>query len=198
MTPFAELDARARWGRAARIGLPLVALGLLSSVFLVAPRPAADELPAIPFARAEAVSREQRLGRPDFAGVTADGTRIALQAAAARPLPDRPGAIAAETVTLRVDTPARGFDLAAPAAAVADGRITATGGVDVLTTDGWRMRAPRMDALLDRTSVTAEGPVEGEGPLGRIEAGALRATRDTLDFTGGARVIYQPSRPEEP
>ena len=198
MTPFAELDARARWGRAARIALPLLALALLSSVFLVAPRPSADDVPAIPFARAEAVSREQRLGQPDFAGVTADGTRIALVAEAARPLPDRPGAISATEVTLRVDTPARGFDLAAPSASVADGRITATGGVEVRTTDGWRVRAPRMDALLDRTAVTAEGPVEGEGPLGHIEAGAMRATREALDFTGGTRVIYQPSRPEEP
>ena len=197
MTPFAELDARARWGRALRIALPLLALALLSSVFLVAPRPEGDA-PAIPFARAEAVSREQRLGRPDFAGVTADGTRLTLAAESARPLPDRPGAIGASVVSVRADTPARGIGLAAPEGEVRGGRIDVFGGVEMVTTDGWRLDAPRLVALLDETEITADGPVRGEGPLGRIEAGAMRATREALDFTGGTRVIYQPRTTEDP
>ena len=197
MTPFAELDARARWGRAMRIALPLLALALLSSVFLVAPRPAED-VPAIPFARAEAVSREQRLGRPDFAGVTADGTRLTLSAEAARPVPGSPGAIAASAVRLRAEMPVRAFDLAAPEGGVRNGRIAVSGGVDVTTSDGWRVTAPRMEALLDQTLLTATGPVDGDGPLGRIRAGAMRATRETLDFTGGTRVIYQPRTTEDP
>ena len=197
MTPFAELDARARWGRAMRIALPLLALALLSSVFLVAPRPAED-VPAIPFARAEAVSREQRLGRPDFAGVTADGTRLTLSADSARPVPGAPGAIAASTVRVRAEMPARAIDLTAPEGEVLAGRIAVSGGVDVTTSDGWHVTAPRMEALLDETVLTAAGPVDGRGPLGRIEAGAMRATRETLDFTGGARVIYEPSTTEDP
>ena len=197
MTPFAQLDARARWGRAVRIALPLGALALLSSVFLVAPRPA-GEAPPIPAARAEAVSREQRLGRPDFAGVTEDGTRIAFQADSARPVAGHPGAFDASVVRMRADTAARGVDLAAPEGQMRDGRITVTGGVDVTTSDGWQVEAPRMVALLDRTELSADGPVRGDGPLGRIEAGAMTVTDELIDFTGGTRVIYEPRTTEDP
>ena len=197
MAPFAEIDARARWGRAVRIALPLLALALLSSVFLVASRPAGDA-PAIPFARAEAVSREQRLGRPDFSGVTTDGTRIALAADSARPVSGRPGDITASAVVLRLDTPARGIDLTAPDGSVSDGRVEVSGGVEITTTDGWHVTAPRMDTRLDTTEITADGPVLGDGPIGRIEAGALHATAETLDFTGGTRVLYQPVTTEDP
>ena len=197
MTPFAELDARARWGRAIRIALPLAALALLSSVFLVASRPGREAAPQ-PRARAEAVLREQRLGRPDFAGVTSDGSRVALTAEAARPVPGRPGDLTADVVSMRLETPVRAIDLAAPSGALADGRVEVSGGVDVVTSDGWHVTAPRMDLVLDSTVLSADGPVTGDGPLGRIEAGALRATAERLDFTGGARVLYRPPEPEEP
>uniref|UniRef100_A0AAN0MF35 Uncharacterized protein n=1 Tax=Yoonia rhodophyticola TaxID=3137370 RepID=A0AAN0MF35_9RHOB len=56
----------------------MIALGLLSTLFLLARAPA--EPPDISFAEIEAMARDQRITAPRFSGVTDDGSVISIAA----------------------------------------------------------------------------------------------------------------------
>jgi len=64
----------------AKVLLPLLALALLSTLFLVART--VDPAQKLPFADidVDAIAREQRIGAPKFNGVTKEGTAISLSA----------------------------------------------------------------------------------------------------------------------
>ena len=189
-------DGWTRFVAAMKVALPLGAVALLSSLFLVASRPGAEGGGAA-FAEAEAVG-EERVGAPRFAGVTADGDTVALTAATARPDPAAPGALSAETVEALVDSGGRTLTLRAPAARIAGDVLTVEGGVRIGTSDGWMVVAPRVTAALDRTEVVAAGPLTGTGPAGTVIAGALLMTADRLVLSGGVRVLYDPRAPARP
>ena len=181
------------WSRlvgALKLALPLGAVALLSSLFLVASRPGAERA-SIALAEADAAA-EPRVTAPEFAGVTEDGDTIALTAATARPDPAAPGAIRAETVEALVDSGGRRLAMSAPSARVAGDVVTVEGGVRIGTSDGWDLTAPRIAAALDRTEVVARGPLSGTGPLGSVAAGGLTMTADRLVLSGGVRVLYDP------
>src|SRR5690554_4812329 len=86
-----------------KILLPLAALALLSTVFLLA---RGDETQtAIPVAELEAIAREPRISAPRFAGTAEDGSAIAVSAEVMRPDPGNPEAFIIETIRATVDSP---------------------------------------------------------------------------------------------
>ena len=106
-----------------RVLLPLAALAILSTLFLLSRRPDPDA--AIPYARidAEARARDPRITAPSFAGVTSDGATIALTAD--RATPGRDGGVAGADAP-RLDWTAPdglGFVLTAPRAVMQPGAI---------------------------------------------------------------------------
>ncbi len=188
-------DGWSRFVSAAKLALPLAAVALLSSLFLVASRPGAGPAPP-PLATGTADA--ERVGAPRFAGVTDDGDAVALSASAARPDPDAPGILIAETVEALVDGGARKLALRAPLGRIGREEVTVSGGVRIGTSDGWDLAAPRVTAALGRTQVAADGPLSGVGPLGTVTAGALAMTADRLVLSGGVRVLYDPAAPRRP
>ncbi|KKK72711.1 hypothetical protein LCGC14_2901140, partial [marine sediment metagenome] len=68
-----------------KVALPLLALAILSTVFLVAERRGTRN--EIPYSRGEIdeILREQRIRNPNYAGVTKDGSAVAFSADSARP-----------------------------------------------------------------------------------------------------------------
>ena len=68
-----------------RIALPLIAIGILSTLFLLSEAP--DPERALPYAEVDVaqLARELRLSEPRFAGVTPEGREITLRAEAAAP-----------------------------------------------------------------------------------------------------------------
>ncbi len=188
-------DGWSRFVGAAKLALPLAAVALLSSLFLVASRPGGGA-PAPALASAAAAGAQgERVGAPRFAGVTDDGDAVTLSASAARPDPDAPGTLVARSVEALVAGGARTLTLRAPLGRIGREDVTVSGGVRIGTSDGWDLTAPRVVAALGRTEVEAAGPLSGVGPLGAVAAGALTMTADRLVLSGGVRVLYDPPAP---
>jgi lipopolysaccharide export system protein LptC len=191
-----------RFVAVAKVVLPLAALGLFATLFLLARQ--IDPSAALPYAEVdvEELAREARIGAPRFAGVTEDGTAVTLSAAAARPDPDTPGRMTAEKLSALLESPG-GSTLAARArtGAVDDpaNRAELTGGVEIATSSGWRLNSEALDIRLDVTEAVSPGPVRASGPAGTLDAGAMEYRRDPEDparyvvvFSGGVKLVYRP------
>lgn len=202
MAPFRPrlpgLGLRSRVVAWLRVLLPLVALAMLSTLFLWSGRP--DPESAIPYADVDGASLDgpPRITAPTWAGVTPDGARLLLSAASATP-----GGEGGQAEAMRLDWAGPGGAVAratAPHATMAEGRITLQGGVDLVLSSGWSLEADSLDAARDRSEVTASGGVAVTAPFGHLTAGEARLHRpadateggEVLDFTGGVRLIYQP------
>jgi len=186
-----------------KVLLPLAALGILSTLFLVSRT--VDPEDAIPFAEVDVQDRirEPRLTAPTWAGMTEDGSALTVTAAEARP---SGGAVTdANATTLRavLDMPGGGrAELVAATGRLdlAAGRLIVEGGVVLTTSTGYTLRTEAMAAALDRTGLTAPGPIKGDGPGGHLSAGSmeLTASADAPDihvmvFKNGVRLLYQPA-----
>lgn len=201
---------RSRIVRWLRILLPLIALAMLSTMFLFSRKPDAES--QIPYTEvdAEQMAREPRLVAPQYAGVTADGAELSLSAGDATP---GGAGTAGAASDLRLDwrrPDGLQAGLSAPAVGVSDGVISLSGGVRMTTSSGWSLEASRIDASTDRSRLAAEDGVTGTAPFGRVSAGRMElvpagdGTPDdgaaagaadgpsVLNFSGGVRLIYQP------
>lgn len=191
--------SRSRLVGAAKLVLPLAALVLLSTMFLISDK--ADPDAALPYAEVDVqeLTREPRLTRPEYAGTTRDGSALVLHAAQA--VPGEGGALRADRLALRLDTP-EGLTATVAAAAggldPASGQITLGGGVQIDTSSGYHLTTDHLVAATDQSTLTAPGPVAAQAPMGQITAGSLQLVRPegaathVLDFTGGVRLIYHP------
>ena len=187
-----------------RIALPLVALALLSSLFLLSRTVDPDD--ALPYATVDVSerARDQQLTRPRFAGVTRGGAAYKLTSDAARPDPAVAGRLSADRTLLVLDSGPGGRSAARADGAVFETerrRVTLEGAVSVGTSTGYDLRTERLVGSLGRLDVRSPGRVEGDGPLGTLRAGAMRLTEDAgtgaqrLLFTGGVEVLYRPPPP---
>ncbi|WP_265502097.1 hypothetical protein [Paracoccus beibuensis] len=189
---------RTRIVRWLRVLLPLVALAMLSTMFLFSRRSTTES--QIPYVQvdAEAAAREGRIVAPEYSAVTDDGATLSLRAARATP------AVGGGTAgDLRLDwrrPDGLTADLIAPTGAIADDRVRLEGGVEMTTSSGWTLRSAQIEAATDRSVITADDGVQAEAPFGRIEAGRMRLepaeteAEDSaiLNFSDGVRLIYQP------
>ncbi len=189
---------------AAKIVLPLIALGLLSALFLLA-RPAPQGEPVEPGTATEQdLAREQRLSAPSYTGVTSDGAEVALAAESLRPLEDPPGAVEGLGMVATITTAGGfGYTLNAPQGVIdeATGLTRLSGGVTIVTTDGYRLTAPRLSVRTDMTRLETEGGVLADGPMGAIAADRMVLTGDPeegreglLTFEGNVGLTYDPAR----
>ena len=187
--------------------LPLAALALLSTVFLLARN--IDPTQAIPFAEidVEELAREQRISAPNYAGVTEDGAAISVTASTARPDPDSPERVDATDLEaeLITATGAR-YQLSSQRGEIDSGADMAylQGGVVVTTSSGYRITSDAMSTSLSRTLLESEGPVQADGPAGRLDAGSMSlaplpdaegddSANHLLVFNKGVKLVYTPS-----
>lgn len=188
-----------------KVALPLSALALLSTLFLLSDR--IDPQDAIPYAEVdvEALARDPRMTAPVYAGITEDGTAITVVAKEARPSTDEQTADATEVHT-RLDMPDGGFaDISAAEARIdnAAGNLRLSGGVTVKSSTGYTVTTDALTALLDRSSASSEGEVQAEGPAGTLTAGKFLMQLEQgmgdeagnaylLVFTDRVKLVYQP------
>ncbi|WP_163025750.1 hypothetical protein [Chachezhania antarctica] len=207
------MDRHSRVVAILKVVLPLTALGLMSTVFLLSR--SVDPTTAIPFAQDEIDQRtaEQQVTAPVYTGATRDGDEISVSAARARPaLPGLPAQ--AEDLDARIRFSTGGWvTLKAPKGQMPDDSEEAvfTGGVQIDSSSGYALRTQELRARLDGLALRSGGPVEGFGPAGHLTAGQMTITRDVaggdatatgtatgepaaprLRFTGGVRLIYDP------
>ena len=185
----------------AKIALPLIALGILSTVFLVSRT--VDPESTLPFGEAELeeMLRDERLRNPEYAGVTEDGSAVAVGAAVAGPDAERPGRAEARGMTARIDTVDGGWvDIRAEAGLVDEGAGLArlSGGVRLVSGTGYDVETSALTTYLRQTRVESDGAVTAVGPPGAIEAGKVVLSRSAdgsflLEFAQGVRLVYTPS-----
>lgn len=189
----------------AKIVLPLTALALLSTLFLVART--VDPTKSIPYADVDVneLAREQRISAPNYSGVTTDGSAISITATTARPDPDNRDQVQATDLRAELETSTGGFYELSSLTGHIDtgaGHAVLDGGVIITTPSGYRITSERLDTELERTEITSPGPVQAEGPAGTLEAGQMILTRAGEDdeesgyllvFKNGVKLIYTPA-----
>ncbi len=198
--------SRAFLWRSLRLILPLAALVLLSTVFLVSR--SVDPQRAIELAEIDIteITREPRIGTARVAGITQEKTALLIESNTIRSITDLQSD---EALHLELDNPVGELQFPAQRTVffqsdagevdVARDRLVMRGDVILQTSDGFDLRMPQLVSALQTTLVTGTGGVAGEGPPGSLTADALelRANPETPDgyllaFTGNVRLIYQP------
>jgi lipopolysaccharide export system protein LptC len=204
--PSRMTTARMSLFRLLRLVLPLGALVLLSTVFLVSR--SIDPQRAVELADMDVteLAREPRIGTARIAGVTREDTALMIEAESVRSLGDlqQSGPV---HLTLTAPNGALNF----PSGRVAQFRsdtgeldqtrdqIVMRGGVLLETSDGYRLAMSELISRLQSTHVTGLGGIEGDGPAGSISADRVELTAKTggsggylLAFSGNVRLIYLP------
>ncbi|MEX0284683.1 MAG: hypothetical protein AB3N23_08730 [Paracoccaceae bacterium] len=198
------MDRYSRWVTFLKVLLPLAAVGLLSTLFLLSRK--ADPDATIPFAdRAiEERLRNQQITAPTYSAISKDGHDILVTAdAVSPPIGDQPAK--ARNISARLDGP-RGQSIRMQAARgkLEDtiGRATFLVAVVVETSTGYVIETELLTALLDQSTAHAPGEVKGHGPLGEFRAGSMdimpKNGTETLHivFKEGVRLIYDPKLSE--
>jgi lipopolysaccharide export system protein LptC len=207
------MDAPARFDRrhsrlvwVLKVALPLIALAMLSMVFLLAEP--VDPTRAIPLAEidVEERARDPRVSGASFAGVTAGGSALRITADTARTDPGAVLRLESTGLTLELENPDGGrVSVRADHGAIdrGDDHFEMAGAVELTATPGYRVESDLVLGALDRTWLQSPGRVEGEAPAGELRAGNLRVTQDRgapgsqhLVFSGGVRLLYHPLNEE--
>ncbi|OAN80072.1 hypothetical protein A8B78_11420 [Jannaschia sp. EhC01] len=182
-----------------KITLPLVAIGLLSSLFLLSGAPDPDA--ALPYAEVniDQITREQRVTEPRFAGVMGDGQEIILTANAVSAEASRTERIQAQSINGRMDLSRTDFltiqadfgdiDMAAQMA-------TLTEDVVLQSSMGYRVESETLVMALDVINMRSPTPIHVTGPGLDVTADTMEITgpegEAILRFNGSVRVLYEP------
>ncbi|WP_420014198.1 hypothetical protein [Tateyamaria sp.] len=184
--------------------LPLTALGLLSTLFLLSRN--IDPVASIPFAEAEIRDRlrDEQVTAPFFSGTTDGGDRITFSAGTltmstgqdnqASDLSAQIDLASGTRVVLFAD--AGRFDLVG-------GQSTLQGNVVITTSTGYKLASETLTADFDTLAIESPGAVMGDSPIGTLNAGKIRLERQGngqnahLIFTNGVKLVYEPLNQEE-
>lgn len=192
--------------RALRLGLPLSALVLLSTIFLVSRNLDPNNAAALSGLDTAQITREPRIAAARFAGVMRDNTAITVSAQSVR---SQTAEVAGAPLLLTFteaegllefpnDSTARFRAKSAQLDQVA-GLLTAEGPVILENSDDYVLNMGMLEATLDQTRLSGRDGIDGDAPAGTITADALDLTRSggpdggyLLAFTGNVRLIYTP------
>ena len=195
--PMARVDTYSRMVLWLKVTLPLLALAILSTLFLVAET--LDPEAAIPYADVDVdrIMQDQGVTRPAFGGLTSDGVQVEVGADNVRP--DGTVFIGRDLLvemafpdggTIEVTAPQGTVDMPASQAIL-------DGGVSLESTAGYTATTDAIQTAWSDAKLETVGAITAVGPLGRIDAGHMILTRDEsgahlLVFNEGVRLLYQP------
>ncbi|HBS48839.1 MAG TPA: hypothetical protein DEA05_01495 [Rhodobacteraceae bacterium] len=201
---MAPVDRYSRVVAFLKVLLPLAALGILSTLFLISR--GNDQVATIPFAEQDMADRmrSQQVTAPFFSGSTRKGDQITVTASIARPGgPDSPAEaedmaariITAEGTRITMDSRTGHFDMSAD-------RATFTGDVRIDSSIGVRLRTDRLIAALSGVRAESPGEVWGQAVMGELTAGRMvleaKNPGDPIHmlFNNGVKLVYDPKQPE--
>lgn len=175
-----------------KILLPLAALTLLSTLFLIARAPVQTE---VPVAAIEELARSQHVSSPRFAGVAGNGAAVSLTAVSIRP--DGRDSLILDGFDIQIDTPAgERVDITASRGLFngESGIVNLTGLARLVTSTGYEVESAGLAANLREGSVVSHGALAARAPFGALEAGAMQMHDggDVMVFNEGVRLLYQP------
>lgn len=185
-----------------KILLPLVALGILSSVVFFA-RDAEDHR-TIPFVTQDsgAETPDERLTKPEYVGLTTDGSMVSLRADHVTPVGGDPQVLDARSLDGRIETDGGRTVTAKGVRARIDLTANVTrfsGEVQFETSDGYDLLTPDLSTRLDVTRAESPGPIRGTAPYGTLDAGSMvysvrESGQSLLVLSGGVKLIYEPRK----
>lgn len=198
------MDRYSRMIALLKVALPLAALVLLSTVFLLS-RGTEQDI-AIPFAQKEIEDRMsgQQITAPFFAGSTENGDEILVNAANTRFDNAEAGATAEEMSAIMRLTNGGTITLNAASGNLSLDRDIAqfTGHVVIETNDGLRVETDHLDAHLTTISAQTPGTITATSPLGRLSAGMMSIKTESqgdgvqILFNKGVNLVYDPIKLE--
>lgn len=182
-----------------KIALPLAAIALLSSLFLLSGAPDPDA--ALPYAEVDIdqITREQRVSQPRFAGILGEGREIVLAADAVSAAADQTDRIHAQSINGRLDLSDTDFltieavtgdiDMAGQLATFRDGVV-------LQSSMGYRIQSESMLMALDVVNLRSPTPIHLTGPGLDVTADMMEMAgpegATILRFNGSVRVLYEP------
>lgn len=180
--------------------LPLAALALLSTLFMLSGK---VDYGNIPIAQRDLANRasDQQITAPYYTGATNDGALVSMTATSAKPDPSAPGRVSAAGLWTKIDMKDGSVLTMRADSALIDepeDRAELTGNVRIESSTGYVMETTGLHAAMREISAESTGPVAADGPAGTVNAGKLRiapsgeAGAVQLVFTNGVKVVYQP------
>lgn len=194
------MDRYSRMIACLKVLLPLIALAMLSTLFLLSRT--VDTTGNIPFAEAEIQERlrEQKVTGPFFSGFTEGGVQISFSAG-------QMGTGHADGTTTATDMSAQ-IDLASGSRiefladtgsiSLVDNTSVLSGNVLITTSSGYKINSDRLVSAMSSLKIESPDEVLATGPLGTLRAGSmvLETPENTenaqLIFTNGVKLIYDP------
>jgi lipopolysaccharide export system protein LptC len=187
-----------------KVLLPLAALALLSTLFLISRGIDLDA--TIPFAEQEIAdrTRDQQVTQPYYAGVTDNGGEIIVTASVASPgIGDKPAQ--ARNLSAQIRTQSGVTITMQAATGMLEGqtdKATFTGDVVLETSSGYRVESQEIEADLEGVWGRSPGAISGRGPPGLFTAGEMEMRTETETgevhtlFKSGVKLVYDPKQVE--
>lgn len=195
-------DAYSQFVSWAKVVLPLGAIILLSTLFLIARN--VGDTSQIPYADIEEIARQPRLSAPKMVGMSETGGTYTIEADVARQDPDTNNGLIAEAIVVNMTT----IDGIQTTVSAGVGKLDSDAKVVTLnslarvaTSDGYLMETRGLVTSLTEGSLETTDPLEVRAPYGSLTAGRLTITPDSdepqlIVFNNGVRLIYQPQSKE--
>lgn len=190
-------SAYTRRVRLLKLGLPLIALGILSSLFLFSRQITMEG--ALPYAEVDIADRlrEPKMTEVSIATAADNGARILVTANEVL-VPQTNGEVTGTQVSGRIESLSGAVTSMIAAQIFYDDKdetAALTGGVQVQTW-GYDITTEALDMTLQTAALASRGAVRAAGPLGQLDAGQMSA-RQTDDgvvivFTSGVKLLYTP------
>lgn len=189
-----------------KVSLPLLALAILSTLFLISR--VVEPTATIPFADTEIQERltRQQITGPYFSGISSAGDQIEIYAQVFSAAGGREGKNSIKDVRLNVRF-ATGLhaQLLADQAVVNIGEDISrlNGNVRFETSDGYVLSGDQFAVRMSTPEITAPEKILGQTPAGSVAAGAMHisipedGSSIRLVFTNGVRLIYNRQKEKE-
>lgn len=192
-----------------KIGMPLVALLLLGTVFLVT-SPDDFKGPGLVFTEQDRLALREGLHivDPTISGATGNRDTYIFRARSMYNTPGNANLVTAETLSGEI---AMGDGRAISiAGTIAELDISAetfhlSGGASLASSDGYTAETQGLIADLKAGTIVSEGPVVADGPAGHVEAGLLRISTNpksaagesentVIWFGNGVKLLFEPNQ----
>lgn len=176
--------------------LPLFALAILCTLFLVADRRGGGTM--LEFADPATLDRlltEGRVVNPSYSGMGEDGASISFIAEEARPEGDDTQADRLLGVWTSQDGSKVSLEGDTGVLTNLSGDMRVEGDVFVAESQGYRLRSDALNIDGASKDIVSPGPVSGAGPGLTLDAGGMRVEQQggspRVTFTDGVRVVYE-------
>ncbi|MBO9411809.1 MULTISPECIES: LPS export ABC transporter periplasmic protein LptC [Ruegeria] len=198
------MDSHSRMVQFLKVLLPLVAIVMLSTVFLLSRSIETDV--KVPFTQRDIEERlaDQIVTRPNYRGTTRKGEEVQIEAIQATQGTENSVPTASE-FRGRLGLSNGGIiTLDSNSGMIRPDKNTATfiGDVVITTTDGIEVTTNLLNTALDEIRGDTPGQVNGTGVIGNFSAGRMTFGTEKKDgpvhiiFTDGVKLIYEPKRAE--